>query len=42
MAQKFTEQEAYEIFISHGLTPLEKYVNCKQKIKCIRKNNNNK
>lgn len=39
MAQKFTEQEAYEIFISHGLTPLEKYVNCKQKIKCINKDN---
>lgn len=37
MAQKFTEQEAYEIFESHGLRPLEKYVNCKQKIKCINK-----
>lgn len=37
MAQKFTEEEAYEIFESHGLTPLEKYVNCKQKIKCINK-----
>lgn len=37
MAQKFTEQEAYEIYKKHGLNPLEKYVNCKQKIKCINK-----
>lgn len=37
MAQKFTEQEAYEIYKEHGLKPLEKYVNCKNKIKCINK-----
>lgn len=35
MAQKFTEKEAYEIYKSHGLKPLEKYINCKQKIKCM-------
>lgn len=35
VAQKFMENEAYEIFESHGLKPLEKYVNCKQKVKCI-------
>ena len=37
MAQKFTEEEAYKIFNSHGLSPLERYVNCKQKIKCANK-----
>jgi len=38
MAQKFTEKEAYEIFKFNGLNPLEKYVNCKHKIKCLNKN----
>lgn len=35
MAKKYTEQEAYSIYKAHNLTPLEKYKNCKSKIKCI-------
>lgn len=35
MAEKFTEEYAYSIYRENGFEPLERYVNCKEKIKCL-------
>ena len=35
MPEKFTEEYAYSIFRANGFEPLERYINCKEKIKCL-------
>lgn len=39
MAQKYTQDEATNIFMQHGLKPLEPYINCKTKIKSLNGDN---
>lgn len=38
MARKYTQEETYTIFYKHDLQPLEQYINCKKKIKCLNTN----
>lgn len=38
IAQKYTQIKAYKLFKQHNLEPLEPYINCKTKMKCLNNN----